>query len=137
MQRERPLKSIGATRSASSSATRSAVTEKRPKKSDACSNLPGPLEARQRIEAEPAGIEQLLRSIFADDIKPVRPELFDRENSDTLNRLIEFILKELGPVKKVALTPRLWITISGTEQIEKRKKEEILQQFPREDEKNC
>ncbi len=89
------------------------------------SNLPGPLEARQRIEAEPAGIEQLLRSIFADDIKPVRPDLFDRENSDTLNRLIEFILKELGPVKKVALTPRLWITISGTEQIEKIKKGEI------------
>jgi len=89
------------------------------------SNLPGPLETRQRIEADPAGIEQLLKAIFTDEKKPVRPDLLSRENSDTLNRLIGFILKELGPVKRLALTPRMWITISGTEQIEKIKAGEI------------
>ncbi|MGD9359487.1 MAG: hypothetical protein PVH85_11485 [Desulfobacterales bacterium] len=83
------------------------------------SNLPGPLENRQRIEADQAGIERLLKAIYSDAKKPIRPDLFSRENMDTLNRLIEFILKELGPVRRLALTPRMWITVSGIEQIEK------------------
>jgi hypothetical protein len=89
------------------------------------SNLPGPLETRQRIEADPEGIEQLLKAIYADDKKPVRPDFFNIENSDTLKRLIGFILKELGPVKRLALTPRLWVTVSGSEQIEKIKTGEM------------
>ena len=83
------------------------------------SNLPGPLETRQRIEADKAGIEQLLEAIYRDAKKPVRPDFFSRKNMDTLNELIEFILEELGPVKRSALTPRMWITVSGIEQIEK------------------
>jgi hypothetical protein len=93
------------------------------------SELPGPLEARQRIEAEEAGIEQLLRAIFADEKKPVRPDLFDRDNIDTLNRLIRFVLQQLGPVKKIALTPRLWITIAGDEQIQGLKNGELPEEI--------
>lgn len=89
------------------------------------SNLPGPLETRQRIEADSVGIEQLLKALYSDEEKPVRPDLFNRENSETLNRLIGFILKELRPVKRLALTPRMWITVSGTEQIEKIKSGEM------------
>lgn len=82
------------------------------------SNLPGPLETRTRIEADKDGIEQLLEAIYRDTEKPVRRDFFDRENEHKLKALIEFILEELGPVKRLALTPRMWITVSGIEQIE-------------------
>ena len=89
------------------------------------SELPGPLETRQRIEADEDGIEKLLRAIFTDEKKPVRPDLFDRDNADRLNRLVQFVLQQLGPIQKIALTPRLWITVSGNEQIQMLKNGEL------------
>jgi hypothetical protein len=81
------------------------------------SDLPGPLETRQHLDADEPGIERLLTAILADEEKPVRPDLLNRDNSETLNELIQFILKELGPVKRTALTPRLWITLTGPDHI--------------------
>jgi hypothetical protein len=79
------------------------------------SDLPGPLETRQHLDADDSGIERLLKAILADEEKPVRPDLLNRDNSETLNELIEFILAQLGPVKRTALTPRVWITLSGAD----------------------
>jgi hypothetical protein len=85
-------------------------------------SLPGPLEDRQRLEATEAGVENLLRAIFADEHKPVRPDLFDRQNDKDLKELIDFILNALQPVKREPLAPRLWITLNGDEVVEQLKK---------------
>jgi hypothetical protein len=86
-------------------------------------SLPGPLEDRQRLEATKPGVEELLRVIYADEHKPVRPDLFDRTNDKFLKQLIDFILNALQPVKREPLSPRLWITLSGDEAVEQLKKD--------------
>ena len=44
---------------------------------------------------------------------------------DRLNSLIAFVLRQLGPVKRTALTHRLWITITGDEQTKRLRKGEV------------
>jgi len=85
-------------------------------------SLPGPLEGRQRVEATEAGVAKLLRAIYADEHKPVRPDLFDIQNDKFLKQLKDFVLNALQPVKREPLTPRLWITLSGDEAVEQLKK---------------
>lgn len=84
--------------------------------------LPGPLEEKQRLEATPAGVQKLLRAIYADKVKPVRPDLFDTENAKTLSQLTDFILKLLQPVKREPLCPRLKIKLGGPRLLEQLKK---------------
>jgi len=78
-------------------------------------SLPGPLETRQRLEATERGVEGLLKAIYCDPDKPVRPDLFEREHTKTLDHLIQFTLTTLKPVKRQSLCPRLWITLSGSD----------------------
>lgn len=84
-------------------------------------DLPGPLAERQRLEATSSGVKKLLRAIYYDEDKPVRPDLFDTDSVKTLSQLTEFILKLLQPFKKEALCPRLWITVGGPESLEQLK----------------
>jgi len=81
--------------------------------------VPGPLENRQRLEATEDGIEAFLRAIFDDNEKPVRRDLFDRRQQKTLDELINFVLTTLGPVKQTPVSPRLWITFNGEDELEK------------------
>jgi hypothetical protein len=84
-------------------------------------SLPGPLETRQRLEATERGAEELLKAIYKDQEKPVRPDLFDREHMKLLDQLIQFILTTLKPVKQEPLCPRLFVTLSGPESLEQLK----------------
>ena len=76
-------------------------------------DLPGPLVDRQKLEATPEGVEKLLRALYADEKKPVRPDFFDRDNDKTLRTLADTILGCLDPFKTEPLCPRLWIELSG------------------------
>ena len=78
-------------------------------------SLPGPLETRQRLEATERGVERLLKAIDRDPAKPVRPDLFERKHTKTLDQLIQFTLTTLKPVNRQALCPRLWIRLSGSD----------------------
>ncbi len=78
-------------------------------------SLPGPLETRQRLEATERGVERLLKAIYCDPAKPVRPDLFERKHTKTLDQLIQFTLTTLKPVKRQALCPRLWVTLRGSD----------------------
>ena len=78
-------------------------------------SLPGPLENRQRLEATERGVEDLLKAIYCDPAKPVRPDLFERKHTKTLDNLIQFTLTTLKPVKRQALCPRLWVTLRGSD----------------------
>ena len=75
--------------------------------------LPGPLENRQQLEVTKEGIEDLLRAVYNDDVKPVRPDLFDRRQEETLDKLIKSLFILLGPVKREPLSPRLYIHFKG------------------------
>ena len=76
-------------------------------------DLPGPLQDRQNLEATQEGVEKLLRALYADEEKPVRPDFFDRKNDKTIRALTDTILGHLDPFKKEPLCPRLWIKLSG------------------------
>jgi hypothetical protein len=84
-------------------------------------DLPGPLEERQRLEADSEGVKKLLRAIYDDKEKPVRRDFFDATHSRTLGQLRDFVLKSLQPVKREPLCPRLWISLPGPKSLEQLK----------------
>ncbi|MGE5253351.1 MAG: toll/interleukin-1 receptor domain-containing protein, partial [Planctomycetaceae bacterium] len=83
---------------------------------------PGPLEGRQRLEATKPDVVKLLKAIYADEHKPVRPDLFQTESAEHLNHLTDFVLNALQPVKREPLSHRCWITLSGDQWFEQLKK---------------
>ena len=70
---------------------------------------PSPFQSYQFIELTEDGVKQLLRKIYVD--QKIYPAIFDTDNKKSLDELIEKILAEFSPKQKVALSPRIWITI--------------------------
>lgn len=78
--------------------------------------MPSPVEGWQGVKLNSEGVDKLLRAIYYDSQKPIFALTSEHKTnifiSEELKELTEYILTQLGPVKKKLLNPRLWITIT-------------------------
>ncbi len=79
-------------------------------------DIPDPVEGWQGVKLNSDGVGKLLKAIYYDPQKPIFALTSDQKTnkflSEEFKKLTIYILKQLGPVRKKTLNPRLWITIN-------------------------